>query len=234
MSKIIRNVIEAPSVFIGDKQYDYDQDRLAEEKLAKLFPLVSLITDPDGVRFIPIKEIFQIETTHQEYLEQANQKGYQTGYDAGVKKGLEEARKVLAQFNTAIQAAVDQRAAILEEARVNVLDLILKICQKVTFSAIEADPEVVLKMISGVIDSLVDKSNLKIKVNPQHLPIIEQNIDRFLDGSTTIKEIKIEADPRVKQGGCFIETPSGDIDARLDSQFEVIKDILHKSEDAGV
>lgn len=234
MSKIIRNVIEAPSVFIGDKQYDYDHDRQAEEKLSKLFPLVALFTDPDGARFIPVKEIFQIEKTHEEYLEQAHQEGYQKGYDTGIQKGLQEARKVLAQFNTAIQAAVDQRAAILEEARVNVLDLIVKICRKVTFSAIEADPELILKMISGVIDSLVDKTNLKIKVNPQHLPIIEQNIDKFLDSSTSIKEIKIVGDPRVKHGGCFIETPSGDIDARLDSQFEVIKDILHKSEDVGV
>ena len=81
-------------------------------------------------------------------------------------------------------------------------------------------------MIRGVIDSLIDRSRLKIKVNPDHLPIVEQNIDRFLEGSTTIKELAIEPDPRVKHGGCFIETPTGDIDARLESQFDVIADTL--------
>ena len=70
------------------------------------------------------------------------------------------------------------------------------------------------------------RSRLKIKVNPNHHPIIEQNIDKFLSGSTTIKEITIVPDPRVRFGGCFIETPSGDIDARLESQFEVVEEVL--------
>jgi flagellar assembly protein FliH len=77
-----------------------------------------------------------------------------------------------------------------------------------------------------MIDQLVDKSRLKIKVHPDHLPIMEQNIDRFLQNSTAIKELTFEADPRVRMGGCFIETPSGDIDARLESEFEIIENAI--------
>ena len=51
-------------------------------------------------------------------------------------------------------------------------------------------------------------------------------MDRFLSGSTAIKDLQFEADPRVREGGCFIETPTGDIDARLESQFEVIEHVL--------
>ena len=81
-------------------------------------------------------------------------------------------------------------------------------------------------MIGGVIDQLVDRTKLRVKVHPDHLPLVEQNMDRFLASSTVIKDLKFEADPRVRMGGCFIETPTGDIDARLSSQFEVIEDTL--------
>jgi flagellar biosynthesis/type III secretory pathway protein FliH len=36
----------------------------------------------------------------------------------------------------------------------------------------------------------------------------------------------------VKYGGCFIETPTGDIDARLESQFEVISDAVLGAEES--
>jgi flagellar biosynthesis/type III secretory pathway protein FliH len=60
---------------------------------------------------------------------------------------------------------------------------------------------------------------------------VEQNINRFLKGSTSIKEITIEPDLRVSYGGCFIETPTGDIDARLESQFEVIDEVLNRGDE---
>lgn len=230
MSKIIRQSIPAPAVYIGEKHLDLDKESNAEKRLGNLFPVVSVITDPDGARLIPIQEVYKIEQLLNEQLDNAQEQGYKRGYEAGLQQGLDEAAKVLQQLDQAIKNAVTQREALFEEARERILDLIITISRKVTFDAVEADPEVTLKMIDGVIDSLTDRSKLKIKVNPQHLPIIEQNVDRFLKGSTTIKELSVEADPRVQYGGCFIETPTGDIDARLDSQFEVIRDVLRSDD----
>lgn len=231
MSKIIRNVVEAPSVFIGEKHLDFDMQGTAEGQLGKLFPLVSLITDPDGAKLIPIQEVFKIEEVMNQELSKSRQDGYEKGYKAGLNKGLEEATKVLQQLDQAIKNVVTQREALLEEARSKVLELIIKISRKVTFDAVEADPEITLQMINGVINTLVDRSQLKIKVNPQHLPIVEQNIERFLKGSTTIKQLSVVPDARVQFGGCFIETPNGDIDARLESQFEVVREVLMADEE---
>jgi flagellar biosynthesis/type III secretory pathway protein FliH len=71
---------------------------------------------------------------------------------------------------------------------------------------------------------------LKILVHPDFLPIVEQNIARYLSGRSVIKDLTVEADPRVRLGGCFIQTPSGDIDARLESQFDVIEDVISTDE----
>ncbi len=231
MSKIIRTQTQAPVVFIGEKHLDVELESKAEKRLGTLFPVVSVVTDYDGAKFIPIGQVFKIEQRLLEEAEKSQQQGYQQGYEAGLRKGLDEAKKVLQQFDQAIKETVSQREALLEEARQKVLELILAISRKVTFDAVEADAEITLKIISGVIDTLIDRSKLKIKVNPRHHPIVEQNIERFLGGSTSIKEITVEPDPRVHYGGCFIETPSGDIDARLESQFEVVKEVLVSGED---
>jgi flagellar assembly protein FliH len=226
LSNIIRHITEGPTVFIGEKHHDAMAEARAEKQLRGLFPLVSLVTTPEGAKLIPIQEAHKMAEKHRADLEKADKDGFERGHQVGLEKGLDEARKVLGQFEQAIQNAVNQRVELLEEAKQKILELVLQISKKVTFDAIAVDPESTLAMIQGVIDQLVDRSRLRIKVHPDHLPIVEQNMDRFLSSSTAIKDLTFEADPRVRVGGCFIETPTGDIDARLTSQFEVIEDAL--------
>lgn len=235
MSKLIRNSSPAPTVYIGAKQLDFERESQAEHRLGEIFPMVSVITDADGAKLIPIQEVFKIDQVHrQERLKERQaglDEGNRKGYDRGRAEGRTEAEEVLRQFDQAIKDAVQQREILLQQSKQKILELVIQISRKVTFDAIAVDPEVTLTMISGVIDSLIDRSHLKIKVNPDHLPMVEQNIDQFMAGSATIKEIKIEADPRVRYGGCLIETPTGDIDARLDSQLEVVEETILSDEE---
>jgi flagellar biosynthesis/type III secretory pathway protein FliH len=226
LSKIIRHIVHAPSVFIGERQRDLLSDSRAEKRLREVFPNVSFVTEATGEKLIPIGEVSQMEKTLALRCEEARQQGFAAGHAEGLERGKDEARAVLRNFDLAIKDAISERSRLLEESRAQILDLVLKISRKVTFDAVEADREASIVMINRVIDQLVDKSKLKIKVHPDHLPIMEQNINKFLQNSTAIKDITFEADPRVRMGGCFIETPSGDIDARLESEFEIIRDAV--------
>jgi flagellar assembly protein FliH len=235
LSKILRQVTEAPTVIIGDIRRDPAEEAKAEDALGKLFPEVSVATASDGSRHIPVAEFFKIEQMHLREKETAFdsgfKKGHETGYEEGLNKGLGEARDVLERFDRAIKDAVNQRAGLLEEAKQHVLDLVVKISRKVTCDAVRIDQDATAAMITGVINQLIDKSKIKVKVHPDQLPLVEQNIDRFLSGSSAIKQLSVEGDSRVRFGGCFIETPTGDIDARLESQFDVIDEVLRADED---
>ncbi len=226
MSKIIRYVTDAPAVSIGDNQLDTTAEAGAEARLGQLFPVVAVVTNPDGAKLIPILEVANLEKKLNEELQKARKEGFDDGHQKGLDKGLDEARQVLKRFEGAISDTVGQRADVLEEAKQKILELVLQISKKVTFDALDINREATIDMIEGVIGDLVDRSRLRIKVHPDYLPLVEQNMDRFLSGSTAIKDLQFEADPRVRLGGCFIETPTGDIDARLESQFDVIADTL--------
>ena len=230
-SKIIRQAVEAPTVFVGERRLDFDRQEQAEKTLGELFQFVAVTTDADGAKFVPIEEIFKIEKVLNQAKQDAYQHGFQEGQKAGLEQGLARAREVIQQFEKAISDAIEQRQQLLEEARQKILELTIEISKKVTFDAIQLDPEITSTIISGVIDTLLDRSQLKIHVHPDHLPIVEQHMNTFLSRSSSIKDIAIVPDPRVRYGGCFIETPTGDIDARLESQFEVIKDVILSGEE---
>jgi len=227
-SKIIRYVSDGPAVFIGEKQFDAIAELAAERTMKKIFPTVSLVTTPEGSKLVPAAEVYKMDKKLRDDCDRNRKEGYEQGYKAGLDKGLSEARAVLTNFNKAIEDAIRQREQMLEQAKQKILELVIKISRKVTFQTFQIDQDATVAMIENVIAQLVDRSRLKIKVHPDHLAIVEQNINRFLSGSTTIKELTFEADPRVRIGGCFIETPTGDIDARLSSQFDVVEEALLK------
>jgi flagellar assembly protein FliH len=224
--KIIRTSSAAETIIIGDRQIDKDQESEATGILKSLFPSVEVVSDTDGARFIPIIEATRMKAVVTNERGTAEKAGYNQGYRDGLTKGQEDSRKTATTLDTVIADAVRQREQLLVDAKSRILDLVVQISKKVTFDAVTADPETTIKMISGVINTLIDRSRIVIKVNPDHLPMLEQQLDTFLTSSTSIKELRLEADPRVRFGGCFIETPTGDIDARLESQLGVIEDVI--------
>jgi flagellar biosynthesis/type III secretory pathway protein FliH len=230
LSNVVRHAITAPTIFIGEQQLDAQAETAAERKLARLFPRVQYVTAPTGAKLIPVLEVDELERVLADEKEAALTTGTEQGRTAGYEQGMVEARRVMQQFDQAIGDAVRARATMLEEAKQRILELVVRISRKVTCDAIEIDREKTAAMIAGIIDQLTDRSRLKILVHPDFLPVVEQNVQRYLSGQTLIRELTIEADSRVKVGGCFIQTPVGDIDARLESQFEVIEDVLMTGE----
>lgn len=230
MSSIRSIPLADRKVFIGEDAVDQKAQREAEHLLQSLHLDLKVTTTDDGKRQISLQDILLLEQTHQQEKEAAEKTAYENGreagYAAGLEKGREEARKVVASLSKILTDLTGQRDAMLQEARLEIFELVLKISKRLTFTAAEMDPEITMAIIDGAIDQLLDKSKLKIKIHPNHLSEVKQNIDRFRGDDTKIKEFIFEADPRVRVGGCFIETPAGDIDARLDSMYEVIKQAI--------
>lgn len=234
MSKLLERPSLGTKVIIGEYRSDIEIDREIERRLPSMFKDINVLTTTEGKKLIPVQELLKIEKQVRREREEAGDSAYKRGFEEGHRQGLEsghqEALKVVGNFNSLISSIVAQREKIYEEARQNVMELIMAIARKVTFDAVKVDEEITARIIKGTIDGLIDKTRIKIKVNPQHLPLLEPQLDRFKGDSTLVKEITIEPDNRVKFGGCFIETPSGDIDARVDSQMEIVAKALSPDE----
>jgi len=226
-------------VVIGEYTIDVEAEKRAEELLTSEYPELMVITTVEGKRQLPLQQLLIIEQRHRNEIEAASAQryeegrteGYEAGYAAGLNEGQKDARQVVSSLSGLVQDVTQQRHALLAEAKERVIELILKVSQRLTFMQATLDPEITRSIISGAIEQLLDKSKIVVKVNPDHLPVLEQQIDAFRGSNTAIKEIRIEADPRVRYGGCFIETASGDIDARLESMYDIIREAIVGAEE---
>lgn len=237
MSNVLSLPMSDERVMIGEYTVDQELEKKADDVARTSYPELVIITTLQGKRYIPLQQLAILDQKVIQEREAAYRQGFdagrQAGHASGLKTGQEEAQRVVASLSGLIADITSQRALILEEAKDKILDMVLKIARKMTFAAAKIDPNLTVAIIAGAIDQLLDKSKIIIKVHPDHLAVVEQSIDRFRGNDTTIKEFAIEADPRVRTGGCFIETPSGDIDARLESMHDVIsQSILESGEKA--
>lgn len=237
--KSLSNICSLPlattKVTVGGFRVDYEAEQQADHLAAKRYPELAVMTTAEGRKQFPLQQLLLLDQRFQTEIEtvreQAFAQGRQAGHAAGLQEGQKEAREVVQSLSGLLSDLVVQRDAVLREAKNGILDMVLKISGKLTFGAAAVNHDVTRAIIEGAIDHLLDKSAIKIKVHPDHLPILEQQIDRFRGRDTSIKSLTMEADPRVRAGGCLIETPSGDIDARLESMYEIITQAILSEED---
>jgi flagellar assembly protein FliH len=227
LSNIRSLPIAQEKILIGEYAVDRQAEQKAETLIKNDYPELMVVTTPEGKKQVPLQNIVTLDERFQTERDLSYKKGFeegkQHGFSTGLDEGREDARQVVASLSGLLTDLTNQRGTLLVEAKDRILELILKISEKLTFSASAIDPEITMSIIVGAISQLLDKNKIKVKVNPDHLPVLEQNIDRFKGSDTAIKEFIFEPDARVRTGGCFIETPSGDIDARLESMYDVIK-----------
>ncbi|MBN4056923.1 hypothetical protein JYU19_01290 [bacterium AH-315-J21] len=226
-AKVIRTSLIDDARKIGIGKSGIEDNERGARLLEEYFPNVRCQTALDGTRYIPLEEICEVVEACRVREEESRKAGYDSGNAAGLQIGQAEAKKVFDTFKTAIDATVNQRESILRSAEVSALEIILKVARKVTCDAAKVDVEITASIIKGAIGELVDKRDISVKVNPEHYEKIKSRLDEFEALSTDIRTLKIESDARIEFGGCFIHTPSGDIDARLESQLTIIEEKLN-------
>lgn len=136
----------------------------------------------------------------------------------GRQEGLQECMEKLA-------AARAEYETVRERAEKDMVQLAFHIAQRLLDQVIELDPRVVRNIVGEALTAARGRREIVVIVNPEDQKILEQSRDEFarqLDGIP----VYFEADSELGRGDCFIETEAGRIDARLETQLEVLRDSL--------
>lgn len=156
----------------------------------------------------------------------------------GYEEGLEVARKdvearLTAEFEMRIEnlrADLDkiletietQRVELWKNAEKEILAFSLDIARKVIKTEVHQEKTVVLEVIRQALRRVVDKDQVRIRINPADIELVRaqrEDLMLVLDGA---RNLEIIDDRRIEAGGCVVETSAGTIDAKIDTQFEVI------------
>lgn len=153
---------------------------------------------------------------------------------AAMEKGLNEARqtfeKEVAERVEAEVSAVRENlvqtiaqissleSEITSKIETELLEFSLEIAKKVVGREVTIDREVALTLVKISLAKLHSRTFAQIYLNPQDLAFVDAHRDRLnFQGS-----IELIEDNSVTSGGCLIHTETGDIDARIESQFDEI------------
>jgi flagellar assembly protein FliH len=168
----------------------------------------------------------QLEEKYEMEVQQAFQNGLAQGRAAGLQQGMAEAQKVQSQLHAVITELVDYQHALYEHSKAQLLELAFAIADKITSARAVTEQPTVIESINRCIAEILDKTRIKVKVNPTQYDYVKGAIDALTRANESISSATVEADTRVSLGGCLIETDSGSADARIESEMQVLREKL--------
>lgn len=136
------------------------------------------------------------------------------GRREGLKEIMEELARARAEYGL-LQVKAEQ----------DMVTLAFYVAQRIIGHAVEVQPEVVRDIVGQALLMARGKKEILVRVHPDDLSELEPRRAEFasqLDGVP----VHFEADPSLERGGCAIDTESGRIDARLETQLEVLREAL--------
>lgn len=161
-------------------------------------------------------------------IQEARTKAFNEGREDGYKTGEEEVKRLIDRLHVIINSAIDKKKRIIENTEEQLIDLILLISRKVIKVISETEKNVVVENVKEALKKLGKETEITIRVNMKDLGLTTKNKREFISLVEALEHVKVEEDDRVGPGGCIIETAFGDVDARIQTQLQVVEEKIRE------
>jgi len=148
------------------------------------------------------------------------------GHAEGIAASDREMSDMMSTMHNLVDMARVERHKLMESAEPELVRLAVGIAERVLHQQIALDRGVVVEMAKVAIARLVEKESITVRVNPGDLERMKEHRDELLEAGD-IKNYRIVEDQRVDRGGVLVETDGGTIDARISTQLNEAKRVLH-------
>lgn len=174
-----------------------------------------------------------IQTAEQEALSRVNeitQQAHNEGFEAGRQEGYaditNELQDKIIAVNNFAQSNFDIKNNIVKSANLDIIRLIIEISHKVCSKSLELDDNILKEITRQAINSLKDKEDITIIVNPDMAEKIYAISDELKEQIPQLSSIKIVEDASVSPDGTIVESPMSRVDSRVKSQINEIAEKL--------
>ncbi len=185
-------------------------DRIDEEELRTMTDAAYQRGWRDGVA--------SAESRFEDRLTEARQ-------DAAADAGRETA----ARFDGFIETLQVQVGDIQRRSEEAVIRLALSIAEQIVKRELRLDQSLVLQQVREAIQRVVGVDRIKIRVHPADEAFLREHRSTIVAGADSIRELVIEGDGKIEQGGCILESESGNVDARIATQLKKIETLFVES-----
>jgi flagellar assembly protein FliH len=159
-----------------------------------------------------------------EIKEAAFQKGFLEGKRIGFESGSKKANSVIDSLNRILAQLENIRQQIYREIEKEAAQLALSIARKIVCHEVKTNQETVTCIAREALSRVNNPAKITIKLNPDDLQFIKDARSQFSRFLRNVDNIRFEAEASIQSGGCLVETDRGDIDARIEKQFQAIEE----------
>ncbi|HEV2738579.1 MAG TPA: FliH/SctL family protein [Candidatus Elarobacter sp.] len=163
----------------------------------------------------------------------ARGRGHDEGFHAGRAAADAEMDDMLVTMRGLLEMAKLERHKLIEEAEPELVRLALGIAERVLHQQVALDRSVVVEMAKTAIARLIERDSVTVRVNPADLERMREHRDDLM-AIGDIRNLRLLEDKRVDRGGVIVETDAGTIDARVRTQLDEARKILHIEDDVVV
>lgn len=158
--------------------------------------------------------------------------GYKDGYEVGHEQAIEESKHLVEEATkkaeSIMRAALDAKKLYLEQAEDEVARIAMEVVDKVLPQHFIDAPQVILPLVRKALLKVKDQPEVTIHVAQEAYEFVlmaQADYQGMLEGKATLI---IQPDETLSTGDCVIETPAGNVDARLATQIEIIKQAIQE------
>gem|GEM_PF-1135869 len=152
--------------------------------------------------------------------------GVAMGRAEGLKAGHDEIAEQLRTVRALVEAAASARRELLRELEPEIIELTLDIVSKIIGESIRSNPALVINVVAQALRQVAVSDSLRIRLNPRDAELLQSHWAEALENNPGDFQWEIVADPRISSGGCVVETPSGKVDAQIETQMVQIRSAL--------
>jgi flagellar assembly protein FliH len=155
-------------------------------------------------------------------VEALEEQAYRKGMDAGKKEVEDKLAQATKALSQAAQKLSAQSESIMQRSADDMLQLVMAIAERILHHEISEHKEVVARIVQNTINAAVQAEEFHIRVNPEDIEVLNEHKPLFIASLSGLSNIEFIADPSITRGGCVLESPSGRVDATLETQLDEI------------
>ena len=169
----------------------------------------------------------QAEVVREDASKAGHDEGFAAGHAEGIAQAKEEEKQAILDANAKAEKtladAKDAEKIYVQQAEQEITDIALHVVDKVLPQHFIDVPQVIPPLVRKALLKIKDQNEVIVHVAPMHYDLVlmaQLEFQGLLEGEA---KLSVKSDASLNPGDCVLESPNGNVDARLATQLELIK-----------
>lgn len=158
-------------------------------------------------------------------------KGHELGEQAGLESAMQKLETLLAGSHKLLGELGELHRRTCSDVEADLVQLALSVARKIVGHEVSLGPEAVTRIMRQALDRVEHAGRITIKLNPADLELLADIKPQLLSGLPEAGRAAFAIDEGIARGGCLIETDGGEVDARIERQFQVVEEAFRSELD---